>query len=224
MVPSPPVTASRPHKRVERTKVDAVAREAQRNVALAVGVALAVLPLLWRMASEDKICREALVSGWFPILASLGISQFAGAVLEATIVTYPGIGIFVLFINGVGGSLSCVYASRLSSALHANAAAQGTTGTVVLFLMLVGVVFQGAYVLLVGALSLGHGESGKPGFFLLYVVACAVHVAMLLGLTRCGAPALFARGVDPDNVLIPILTAVADLSGSCLLWVVFSLT
>ena len=188
-----------------------------------IGFGLAALPLLWRMAAQDKVCREALVSGWFPILASLGISQFAGSVLETTIVTYPGIGIFVLFVNGIGGSLSCVYASRLSSALHAKSSAQGTT-TVVMFLMLVGVIFQGAYVLLISALSLGHGESDKPGFSFLYVIACAFHVAMLLGLTRCWAPALFSRGVDPDNVLIPILTALADLAGSCLLWVVFALT
>ena len=181
------------------------------------GFGLAALPILWRMASQDKICAEALVSGWFPIIASLGISQFAGSVLESTIVTHPEIGIFVLFINGFGGNLACVYASRLCSVLHASTDGHVTgTGTVVGFLMLLSVVFQGAYVMLVSVLSLGHAEVTWE-FAMMYVFICAVHVALLLGLTRCGAPALYKRGVDPDNFMTPLITAIGDVTGSILL-------
>ena len=50
-------------------------------------------------------CASALKAGWVPILLSLGISQFAGMALESSIVSYQGVGIFVLFINGFGGNM-----------------------------------------------------------------------------------------------------------------------
>lgn len=43
-----------------------------------------------------------------------------GLILDYTISSYKGIAVFQLVINGVGGNLAAVQASRISTSLHKN--------------------------------------------------------------------------------------------------------
>ena len=103
---------------------------------LALLILLLALPIFWWEASKDSACKEALSAGWCPIILSLCVAQFAGMALETSIVSYEGVGIFVLFINGFGGNLGCVYASRMCSVLHA------THGEMIESLFNIGLLFS----------------------------------------------------------------------------------
>ena len=44
----------------------------------------------------------------------------AGVVLERFVTTFEGLAVLAPIINGIGGNLGAVIASRISTALHAN--------------------------------------------------------------------------------------------------------
>ena len=46
------------------------------------------------------------------------VSSGAGVILERFVQTFEGIAVLAPLINGVGGSLAVVYASKISTSLH----------------------------------------------------------------------------------------------------------
>lgn len=51
--------------------------------------------------------------GWILLNFSVG-----GLILDYTVSNYKGVAVFQLVINGVGGNLAAVQASRISTSLH----------------------------------------------------------------------------------------------------------
>lgn len=49
------------------------------------------------------------------------ISSVGGLILDFTVSKYKGVAVFQLVINGVGGNLVAVHASRLSTDMHSKA-------------------------------------------------------------------------------------------------------
>ncbi len=212
-----------------------------------LGGAVLALPCLWCVAAKDPSAAEALRTGWIPILAALGLSQFAGMALEQSIVAYEGVGVFVVYITGMGGNLGCVYASRLCSQMHASGAAgaagaaaaggavtesggrfeqqRGSVGPEGLcpigcFLLGTNAVFQCVYLALVSFLNWGHMDVSFE-FSLLYLCASSLQLVVLLLFVRYATPSLYRCGVNPDNFMVPLLTALGDFGGTVLLAAVF---
>lgn len=59
-----------------------------------------------------------LTSGWIPVLSALFISGMGGLVLDAAVKVYGGFVVFQPIINGIGGNLVSVQASKISTMLH----------------------------------------------------------------------------------------------------------
>lgn len=59
-----------------------------------------------------------LTSGWIPVLSALFISGMGGLVLDAAVGSYKGFVVFQPIINGIGGNLVSVQASKISTMLH----------------------------------------------------------------------------------------------------------
>ncbi|VDO32572.1 unnamed protein product [Heligmosomoides polygyrus] len=59
--------------------------------------------------------------GWSPIIFAMLMSSGGGFILENAIRQYPKVAIFQPVINGVGGNLAAVQASRLSTFFHKTA-------------------------------------------------------------------------------------------------------
>lgn len=98
---------------------------------------MALLPWLIHVSSSNPLTREVLHTGWSPVLAAMAISRYniiisfkiyelkcnhsnslGGVILDFTVSAYKGIAVFQPVINGVGGNLVAVQASRLSTWLH----------------------------------------------------------------------------------------------------------
>ncbi len=75
-------------------------------------------PLLAVFISKNEEVRKALFQSWIPVFTSLIISSFSGILLEKAIKVYRIIATYQPVINGVGGNLVGIYASRLSTSLH----------------------------------------------------------------------------------------------------------
>ena len=77
-----------------------------------------VLPFLSFYCFKNGFVKETLFHGWIPIIIAMFISSCAGIILERSIQYYPGIAVYQPVVNGIGGNLVAIYASRLSTVLH----------------------------------------------------------------------------------------------------------
>ncbi|EFX82802.1 hypothetical protein DAPPUDRAFT_302359 [Daphnia pulex] len=207
---------------------------------------IALLPWLICVASSNSLTREVLSSGWSPVLAAMTISSMGGIILDCTVKAYNGIAVFQPVINGVGGNLVAVQASKLSTWLHkrgrpgefpVNSASDrvvssvcvspisafctggvhAKTARVLLLLVLPGHVI---FTLAIYYLQAGH-TSLTPVFFVIYMFSAFLQVLLLLYIGHVMVLWMWSRSIDPDNSAIPYLTALGDLLGTAFLALAF---
>lgn len=82
---------------------------------------LLAIPIWGLAACRDGSTRLVLEDGWSPIVFSMLLSSGGGFVLEKAMQSYKQMALFQPVINGVGGNLAAVHASRLSTYFHKNA-------------------------------------------------------------------------------------------------------
>lgn len=189
-----------------------------------VMVALIIIFILVLLLRYRKEVREILI-GMFPIaLVAIVISTFAGLVLGASFDSYLKGTIFLLLVpafNGQGGSLGSILGSRLSSAgylgqdkLTIFPNRTGRTTTLTLWLISL-VVFS--FMGLFGA-GLGLVAGIEIPFFMeiaLILLLGASLITLISSLIAYYVTYVSVKlGWDPDNIVIPVLTAVMDVVGS----------
>jgi mgtE-like transporter len=182
------------------------------------------LSTLYTLARYRREVREILV-GMFPIaLAAITISTFSGLVLTASFDTFLKGTVFLLLVpafNGQGGSIGSILGSRLSSAGYLGQDRitllpnrTGRSSFVTLWIISL-VVFS--ILALAGAglaTVIGASDSG------LVVVAATTLLGASMITFISSAIAYYVTffsfriGLDPDNVVIPLLTAIMDVVGS----------
>ncbi|XP_017493888.1 PREDICTED: solute carrier family 41 member 2-like, partial [Rhagoletis zephyria] len=79
---------------------------------------LVLLPMWVAIVLKNKYTRSVLKSGWVPVLSALCISGLGGLVLDAAVEIFDGFVVFQPIINGIGGNLVSVQASKISTMLH----------------------------------------------------------------------------------------------------------
>ncbi|XP_019735067.1 solute carrier family 41 member 1 [Hippocampus comes] len=204
---------------------------------LVCAVFVALCPIWVLIARKIPSTREVLYSGWEPVIIAMAISSVGGLILDKTVTNpnFAGMAVFTPVINGVGGNLVAVQASRISTYLHMNGIPMGDpnptprnrkcptpcstffTSTVnsrsarVLFLL----VAPGHLVFLYTINSLRGGHTTlTPVFITFYLGAALLQVMILLYLADWMVHWMWGRGMDPDNFSIPYLTALGDLLGT----------
>ncbi|KAL1110518.1 hypothetical protein AAG570_008046 [Ranatra chinensis] len=201
----------------------------------------AIMPLWIWIAKNNKYTKSILTSGWCPIVVAMLISTFGGLALDKTMKSYSGLSAFQPVVNGVGGNLVSIQASRLSTALHKRTvlgqlppecpivippwkiftsdSPHSLTSRVLLALVIPGhLIF--AFVIMylqTGDFSIG------PLFLCFYMAAALLQVALLLYIAYILTHYFWQRGIDPDNSTIPYLTALGDLLGILLLGLTYTL-
>jgi mgtE-like transporter len=168
---------------------------------------------------------RSILVGMFPIaLSAIVISTFSGIVLGASFDLYLKGTIFLLLVpafNGQGGSMGSILGSRLTSSGYLGEDRitllpnrTGRTSTVTLWMIAVVVftfmAFSGAGIGLIAGIEL-------PGWAPLMVTMLlgATIITLLTSLIAYYVTYLaFKLGLDPDNVVIPLLTSLMDVVGS----------
>ena len=87
---------------------------------LAIAVPLITIPLWSVIAHRNPYTHDVLYSGWIPVISAMAISSIGGCILDYAVARFKGIAVFQPVINGVGGNLAAVQASRISTYLHQN--------------------------------------------------------------------------------------------------------
>ncbi|XP_006017844.1 solute carrier family 41 member 3 isoform X2 [Alligator sinensis] len=205
---------------------------------------LVMIPLWVAIAKQSPSLATVLKSGWQPVIVAMSISSIGGLILDKTVSDpkFEGMAVFTPVINGVGGNLVAIQASRISTFLHfwsspgvlphkmrqswPNPFTTFFTSGVnsksarVLFLL----VIPGHLVFLytIHLLQGGH-MSITITFVMFYLTAALLQVGILLYMADLIVRLMWKKALDPDNFSIPYLTALGDLLGTGFLALCFRL-
>lgn len=188
------------------------------SIIIIIGAAL--VPVCGYVAWKNKFTRQALDEGWVPVVSAMVISSAGGLILDYTVSNYKGIAVFQLVINGIGGNMVAVHASRLSTSLHTGQQEGSVLGSTTKLLLLMVIPGQLIFIYTIGYLKAGH-TSLTPIFILIYMSAALLQVFLLLTISHYMVLFMWRLGMDPDNSAIPYLTALGDLLGTALLGIAF---
>ncbi|XP_048511490.1 solute carrier family 41 member 1-like [Athalia rosae] len=201
-------------------------------------ICIVATPFWGYIASNNPFTREVLEIGWTPVISAMLISSIGGLILDFTISTYKGIAVFQLVINGVGGNLVAVQASRISTSLHKKGnsgqnqmpnicisplhafldpGGHARTARVLIMMVIPGHLI---FSYTISYLQAGH-TSLTPIFIIIYLFAALLQVILLLYIAQLMVVWMWTLGMDPDSSAIPYLTAAGDLIGTAFLGIAF---
>uniref|UniRef100_T1JLE6 SLC41A/MgtE integral membrane domain-containing protein n=1 Tax=Strigamia maritima TaxID=126957 RepID=T1JLE6_STRMM len=201
---------------------------------------LMLTPVWAWLAKRNKYTADVLYTGWTPVIVAMAISSAGGLILDFTVSNFKGIAVFQPVINGVGGNLVAVQASRLSTSLHQ----ESELGTLpanspkvcanpcsayfgnnkhartVRVLMLMVIPGHLIFMYTISYIKAGH-TTLTPVFTCVYLMAATIQVLLLFYIANVMVHWMWQREIDPDSSAIPYLTAIGDLLGTGLLAVAF---
>ncbi|MFC7097234.1 magnesium transporter [Halobaculum marinum] len=171
---------------------------------------------------------RAITRAMLPVLlvlttVELGSGLVLGA-FEDRLLAAPSLLVLVPVTIGTAGNLGSVLAARLSTAFHLGTLSFDATddelvgnalATVALSVTLFPVIGLGAWLLasLVGATTL------SAGTVLLVALSSGVTLAVLaVAVTLIATYAAYRLSLDPDDVVIPVVTNVCDVLGVVVLF------
>ncbi|BFG01222.1 solute carrier family 41 member 3 [Drosophila madeirensis] len=203
---------------------------------------LVLLPMWVLIVLRNEYTRPVLKSGWVPVLSALCISGLGGLVLDAAVEVFDGFVVFQPIINGIGGNLVSVQASKISTMLHQSSiigiipphtkiwewpwkalfkgVPYAKTARILIAMSIPGnvlFIFAADYINM-------HTSTVSWVFMLSYLLASFIQVTLLLYIAHIIVHAMWKWKIDPDNSAIPYLTALGDLLGSSLLAVAWIFT
>ncbi|XP_048858394.1 solute carrier family 41 member 1-like isoform X2 [Brienomyrus brachyistius] len=217
-------------------------REAWLLSPLVCGFFLVLIPIWVALARRSPQTREVLRSGWQPVILAMSISSIGGLILDKTVSdpNFEGMAVFTPVINGVGGNLVAIQASRISTYLHFWSVPgvlpykmeQHWPNPYAVFFssgvnsksarVLFSLVIPGHLIFLYTIHLLQGGHTAITLVFICcYLSAALLQVGMLLYLAELMVRLMWRRRLDPDNFSIPYLTALGDLLGTGLLALCF---
>ncbi|KZC07459.1 PREDICTED: solute carrier family 41 member 1-like [Dufourea novaeangliae] len=204
-----------------------------------LGCYFLILPFWIYVVLKNKYTRNVLTSGWVPVLSALFISGFGGLILDRVVDDFHGFVIFQPIINGIGGNLVSVQASRISTTLHQTtimgilppsskmwvspwtALFRGSPYAKTARILICMAVF-GELIFIFLADYMKHGLSTLHIYFVVsYLMVAVFQVMLLLYVAHIIIHAMWRHKIDPDNSAIPYLTALGDLTGTLFLAVAF---
>ncbi|XP_064605028.1 solute carrier family 41 member 1-like [Liolophura sinensis] len=220
-----------------------IAIEGHSWVAPSIIGGFTLLTPLWVVISvKNEYTNDVIYSGWTPVISAMVISSIGGLILDFAVSAYDGIAVFQPVINGVGGNLVAVQASRISTSLHkggkpgelSDGVLKGCPNPCFAFfgstvharaarvLMLLVIPGHLIFMYTIAYMNAGH-TAITLNFAVIYLTAAVLQVAILLYVANWIVHYIWKKGDDPDNSAIPYLTALGDLLGTGFLAIVFQI-
>ncbi|XP_028909311.1 solute carrier family 41 member 3 isoform X4 [Ornithorhynchus anatinus] len=206
---------------------------------------ISLIPLWVMIAKRNPAILEILKFGWHPVIIAMGISSLGGLILMETISKphFEGMAVFSPVINGAGGNLVAVQASRISTFLHfwstpgvlplgmkshcphpcSTFFGQGTNSKSARVLILLVIPGHLLFLYITHILKKDETAFITSTFVVVYLFMALIQVWILLYLADVLLRFLWWKSMDPDNYSIPFLTGLGDLFGTGLLALGFQL-
>jgi mgtE-like transporter len=171
---------------------------------------------------------RAISRAMLPVLLALTLVEVgSGLVLgrfEAQLLRYPALLVLVPVTIGTAGNLGSILAARLSTAFHLGtlsfdpsdeALGGNAVATVALAVTLFPVIGIGAW----GLTALVGGVQLSPGTVVTIALASGVGLALLaVAVTVTVTYVAYRLELDPDDIVIPVVTNVCDVLGVVVLF------
>ncbi|KAF9965100.1 hypothetical protein BGZ70_005401 [Mortierella alpina] len=177
-------------------------------------VLLALIPVWLYYVRQNKFVSEVVKEGWGPVFAAMVIASTAGLTLERYINQFPGMAMISPVLNGLTGNIGSIYASRISTSLHANVKENYRSTEKALFL--VHIPIEVLFLGVIGIFGLGDVQ-WSFSVVVGYAGVATVLVVIALVLAKSITVLFWKWGYDPDNYALPILTSLIDVLGTALL-------
>ncbi|CEP15330.1 hypothetical protein [Parasitella parasitica] len=177
-------------------------------------IMLSMIPVFGFIVWRNKHVKNLLFSGWTPIILAMVISSLAGVLLEAYVEQYKGVALLTPVLIGLSGNLGSIYASRISTCLHAEI--KEKYKVVEYTLLAMNVPVQIVFLLIIWGFGMGHLQYNF-WFFLSYFFISMICTWVCLKIGKLMTLVFWKMGYDPDNYVIPYLTASIDVIGTILL-------
>ncbi|MFC7204964.1 magnesium transporter [Haloferax namakaokahaiae] len=179
------------------------------------------------MATEWTV--RTITRAMLPVLLVLTLVELgSGLVLgsfEATLLEYPALLVLVPVTIGTAGNLGSILAARLSTSFHLGTLsfspddeelAGNAIATVALALTMFPIIGVGAWVL---TFLVSGSTALSLGTILVVAVSSGATLAVLAVVVTFLATYIAYRfGLDPDDVVIPVVTNVCDVLGVLVLF------
>uniref|UniRef100_A0A336K5J5 CSON009356 protein n=1 Tax=Culicoides sonorensis TaxID=179676 RepID=A0A336K5J5_CULSO len=203
-----------------------------------VAIYFLLLPCWIIVVLKNEYTHHVLKSGWVPVLSALFISGLGGLVLDKTIGKFHGFVVFQPIINGIGGNLVSVQASKISTMLHQSSilgiippytkiiespfrslikgVPYAKTARILLCMTIPALLFIFfADMIHTSTITIDYV------FTFVYWIVSFLQVSLLLYTAHVIIHFMWRHKIDPDNSAIPYLTAIGDFVGTCLLFIAF---
>ncbi|KAF9284289.1 hypothetical protein BGZ68_004793 [Mortierella alpina] len=177
-------------------------------------VLLALIPGWLYYVRQNKFVSEVVKEGWGPVFAAMVIASTAGLTLERYINQFPGMAMISPVLNGLTGNIGSIYASRISTSLHANMKENYRSTEKALFL--VHIPIEVLFLSVIGIFGLGDVQ-WSFSVVIGYAGVAMTLVVIALVLAKWITVLFWKWGYDPDNYALPILTSLIDVLGTALL-------
>ncbi|KAL5258000.1 hypothetical protein ACHWQZ_G012824 [Mnemiopsis leidyi] len=180
-----------------------------------IGLLVLVIPPLLIYSWHNRYARPAVLQGWVPILLAMFISSGVGIIMSKVAEKYQSVVAFLPIINGIGGNLAAIQASRLSTSFNIHGRTDFSEYKTSLFLLLLTVPGHAVFLTVKDIIDPTH--IGFP-FYTAFFCSAIVQVAILLGMSYVMVMiSPYLRNLDPDLYSIPLLTALGDFLGTAFL-------
>lgn len=171
--------------------------------------------------------KRIVIESYPILLACILVALAAGYMLNSSIAEITELPLILSMIppiNGIGGNIGSILGARLTSALHIGTLEPRLRKQRVLRRNVsASALISFAIFSLIGALffaiaySTGIPVARSFSLALAFFIAGMTLSAALMFVTIASALVSFKGGLDPDNVVIPIVTAIGDVLGvTCL--------
>lgn len=159
-----------------------------------------------------------------PILTlSIFIEIFTGQILQGrqgSLVAVPIFLITIPVVNGVGGNIGSVLGARLASGLHVGYISltikdKKMHENLLTSILIGGITYLALAILIYLMASYGNIQM-RVGFieFVFIVVGAGILLVFVISLVSVFTAFLsFKRGLDPDDIIAPVVTTVGDTLG-----------
>ncbi|XP_003744794.2 solute carrier family 41 member 1 [Galendromus occidentalis] len=202
-------------------------------------VFMCLCPMWGRLAWQSPEVRIHLQQGWLPILLAMCISLGAGYILDIASKNLEAAAAFVPVVSGICGNLLVILVCRMTTVLrrqvrlgegrqliadirndHPFSCRGKPSALKSSFRVLAALPFS--HIIFSFTIAyLTKGVDATWVFMAVFLLFVFIHGLIMLLMTRETVLRLWQWGVDPDVASIPILTAVADLTGGAFTCIIF---
>eukprot|EP00042_Codosiga_hollandica_P041048 m.362669 g.362669 ORF g.362669 m.362669 type:complete len:321 (+) comp56018_c0_seq15:586-1548(+) len=136
---------------------------------------IGVLPTCYKRAYAHPATKNTLLTrwSWYSVGLAMVVSSLAGVILERYVSQFESEAVLSPVINGIGGNLGAVLASRISTALHAGTREPHLMASIILFLLVAPTSI--IFLFLINVVGAGHTEV-TPLFVFSYNMAALAQV------------------------------------------------